>query len=347
MTVSEELESALHEVLVELEHPAVPGVGVDDELTVRESSIEVDGVLGGHHLVALTVHDEHRLVDAREVGGLLLTPSVDGLELGAERAYGDGLVAVVRTFLKPCQELLSGSAAVLSPREEEELLGVLAGEQSPGGVEVGDAGHLVDAFAPRGAGSGEDHLAHELRLLVRDHLRGHATQGEPDEVDPADTEGTDEGDGVPRHLLDGRRRGPAGGTDTAVVEGDDPMLGGDAVHDSGVPVVQDCGQVGEEDHRHAGIWAELSVGELHAVGVDGLRRRGLPGRGQTGTLRQSRTGLAWRRGSTPRRSSTRMRIDLTTRVTLWSTTRMTRKPFRFGSRAVKACCRLLAISTAA
>ena len=82
--LSEELESPLDEVLVELEHPAVPGVGIEDELAVRESSIEVDGVLGGHHLVALTVHDEHRLVDAREVRGLLLTPSVDGLELGAE-----------------------------------------------------------------------------------------------------------------------------------------------------------------------------------------------------------------------------------------------------------------------
>src|SRR5512132_1541268 len=93
--LSEELESPLDEVLVELEHPAVPGVGIDDELAVRESSVEVDGVLGGHHLVAVTVHDEHGLVDAREVGGLLLTPSVDGLELGTERAHGDGLVAVV------------------------------------------------------------------------------------------------------------------------------------------------------------------------------------------------------------------------------------------------------------
>src|SRR5215208_7260252 len=109
---SQKLQCPLDEVLVELEHPAVPGVGVDDELAVRESSIEVDGVLGGHHPVALTVRDEHRLVDAREIGGLLLTPSVAGLELGAERAYGDGLVAVVRTFLEPCQELLPGTAAV-------------------------------------------------------------------------------------------------------------------------------------------------------------------------------------------------------------------------------------------
>jgi hypothetical protein len=64
-------------------------------LAVGESSVEVDGVLGGHHLVAVTVHDEHRLVDAYEVRGLLLTPSVDGLELGTERADRDGLVSVV------------------------------------------------------------------------------------------------------------------------------------------------------------------------------------------------------------------------------------------------------------
>jgi hypothetical protein len=41
-----------------------------------------DGVLGRHHLVAVTVDHEHRLVDAREIRGLLLTPSVDGLQLG-------------------------------------------------------------------------------------------------------------------------------------------------------------------------------------------------------------------------------------------------------------------------
>src|SRR5881398_2147277 len=98
---SQELESALDEVLVELEHPAVPGVGIEHELAVGQSSIEVDGVLAGHHLVALAVDDERRLVDPREVRGLLLTPSVDRLELGAERAYGDGLVAVVRAFLQP------------------------------------------------------------------------------------------------------------------------------------------------------------------------------------------------------------------------------------------------------
>ena len=195
-------------------------------------------------------------------------------------------MALSRSFVRSssrARNSFAGSAPVRSPGEEEKLLGVLAGEQSSRGVEVGDAGHLVDAFAPRGAGSGDDHLAHEPRLLLRDHLGDHAAHREPEQVDLIEAEGTDEGHGVARHLLDGRRRGPAGGADTAVVEGDDPMLGGDAVHDSGVPVVQDCGQVGEEDHRHPRARAELTVGELHAAGVDGLRRRGLPRRVQSRT----------------------------------------------------------------
>src|SRR3954469_24961359 len=114
MTVpsSEELDGPLDEVLVELEHAAVPGVGVDDELAVGESLVEVERVLGGHHPVALAVHEEYRLVDAREVRRRLLTPSVDGLELGAKRAHGDGLVAVAGAFLQACQELLAGPAAV-------------------------------------------------------------------------------------------------------------------------------------------------------------------------------------------------------------------------------------------
>ena len=179
--------------------------------------------------------------------------------------YGDGLVAIARTFLQPCQELLAGSAPVRSPGEEQELLGVLAGEQSSRGVEVGDAGHLVDAFAPRRAGSGDDHLAHEPRLLLRDHLGDHAAHGEPEQVDPIEAEGTDEASTASLAIssmvvgVD-----PAGGTDTPVIEGDDPMLRSDAVHDSGVPVIQDCGQVGEEDHRHPRARAELTVGELHA-----------------------------------------------------------------------------------
>ena len=101
-------------------------------------------------ILSVPVGDEHRLVDAGEVGGFLLAPSVDGGELGAERAHRDGLVAMAGAFGQPCQELLAGPAPVRGPGEEEKLLGVLPGEQSSRGVEVGDAGHPVDAFTPAG-----------------------------------------------------------------------------------------------------------------------------------------------------------------------------------------------------
>src|SRR5205814_8414830 len=82
------------------------------------------------------------------------------------------------------------------------------------------------------------------------------------------------------HLLAGRWRGPAGGADTAVIEGDDRMPRGDAVDDSGITVVKDRGQVGEEDHRHPRARAELTVGELHAARGKSARGGVLPRRHQ-------------------------------------------------------------------
>src|SRR5215216_1548020 len=137
-----------------------------------------------------------------------------------------------RTEMALSWSFVRSSSRARNSLPARRLLGVLAGEQSARGVEVGDAGHLVDAFAARGAGSGDDHLAHQLRLLLRDHLGDHAAHREPEQVDPIEAKGTDEADGVAGHLLDRRRRGPAGGTDTAVVERDHSMLGGDAVHDA-------------------------------------------------------------------------------------------------------------------
>jgi hypothetical protein len=55
------------------------------------------------------------------------------------------------------------------------------------------------------------------------------------------------------------------------------VFGGDAVDDQGVPVVEVGGEVVEEDHRHAGIDAELAVDESGATDGDGLRRRVLVG----------------------------------------------------------------------
>jgi glycerol uptake facilitator-like aquaporin len=78
----EKLDCGLDELLVMLEDAAVPGVGVDDELDVRQATVEVDRVLGGHHPVTIAVGDQRELPDDGQVRGRLESPAVDALELG-------------------------------------------------------------------------------------------------------------------------------------------------------------------------------------------------------------------------------------------------------------------------
>ena len=53
----EELECGRDEPVVMLEDAAVPGVGVDNELAVRQAAVEVDRVPGGYHPVVVAVGD--------------------------------------------------------------------------------------------------------------------------------------------------------------------------------------------------------------------------------------------------------------------------------------------------
>ena len=67
---------------------------------------------------------------------------------------------------------------------------------------IGDPCHLVDALAAGRSGAGEDELADELRLVLRDHLRDEAAQREAEQIDLIEPERPDEGDGVARHRGD-------------------------------------------------------------------------------------------------------------------------------------------------
>jgi hypothetical protein len=51
------------------------------------------------------------------------------------------------------------------------------------------------------------------------------------------------------------------------------MLGGDAIDDARIPVVQNRPEVVQEDHRHARIGPEPAVGDARAAEVDRLRGR--------------------------------------------------------------------------
>jgi hypothetical protein len=118
---------------------------------------------------------------------------------------------------------------------------------------------------PAGAGAGEDQLADQLGLVLGDHLGDHAAHGESVKIDLVETQRADEPDGVLGHRLDGVWRFAGGGTDAAVVEGDHPVLCGDAVDHPRVPVVEVPCQVHEEDDRDTGLRAELAVGEIHTT----------------------------------------------------------------------------------
>src|SRR5206468_8010223 len=72
----------------------------------------------------------------------------------------------------------------------------------------GDRRDNVDALAAGRPGAGEHELAHELRLVLRDHLRDEAAQREAEQVDLIEAQRADDADGVARHRGDGRRGPP-------------------------------------------------------------------------------------------------------------------------------------------
>jgi hypothetical protein len=58
-----EFERLGHEVRVELEHPAVSGIGVDDEVAIRKTPRQIVRVLAWHHAITIAVCNKHRLVN--------------------------------------------------------------------------------------------------------------------------------------------------------------------------------------------------------------------------------------------------------------------------------------------
>ena len=67
----EELQGLCDELVVKLEDAAVPSVGINLELAVRQSLGEVDRVGRRHHAVVIAVCDEDRLLDGGQIGRLL------------------------------------------------------------------------------------------------------------------------------------------------------------------------------------------------------------------------------------------------------------------------------------
>ena len=158
--------------------------------------------------------------------------------------------------------------------EEEKFLGILEGGVRVERVEVGQFRYVDDAFASGGSRPREDDFRTVLALVVRSLARQFA-EGEPQKVDPVESQCADERHSVLCHCLDGVRRFALGTADAAIVEGDYAMFRRDAVDDPGVPVVEVRGQVIQEDHRYAGIDTQLPVDESGPADGNGFRRRAL------------------------------------------------------------------------
>src|SRR6266498_5451618 len=257
----EELQSLWDELVVKLEDAAVPRVGIDLELAVRQALGQVDRVERRHHAVVIAVGNEDWLLDGGQIGRLLHTPGVNGLELGAKGYERNRLVAVLGPLLQPLDELPGLPPSIGCRGEEEIILRVFEGQITLENVNDRYLGNLVDAHTAGRAGTSENHLPHELRLQLHDDLGNHAAKRESKQVHLFKSQRPDEGDGVSRHGLDRVGRRAPRGAYPAVVEDDHAALRGDAIHNAWVPIVQHCSQVIQEDHRHAGRGAEFAVGE--------------------------------------------------------------------------------------
>src|SRR6266487_6150146 len=105
-STGEELQGLCGELVVKLEDAAVPSVGIDLDLAVRQAFGQVERVGRRHHAVVIAVCDKDWLPDGGQVGRLLHAPGVNGLELGAEGSDRDRLVTNLGSLLQPRDELL-------------------------------------------------------------------------------------------------------------------------------------------------------------------------------------------------------------------------------------------------
>ena len=52
---------------MELEHPAMTGIQIDDEIAVRKLPCQIVGVLGWNHAIIVAVGDEDPVANLRQI----------------------------------------------------------------------------------------------------------------------------------------------------------------------------------------------------------------------------------------------------------------------------------------
>src|SRR5229473_2505615 len=132
----------------------------------------------------------------------------------------------------------------------------------------------------------------KTRRLTGDLLCDKTADRKAEHIDLRQSQRLDKRDCVGRHSLERGRNLAGAARDAGVVEQNDLALRREAVGHRRVPMVHRPGEVLVENERHTTGFAEASIGEADAVGLDELRRDGLVGMNHlSAALHHFRTGM--------------------------------------------------------
>src|SRR6202171_4158791 len=206
---------------------------------------------------------------------MLHTPLADGLDLGRRHFLVHLGIAVFSAAEEALQEFAAGGLAGFRIREVDLQPDLL--RHIVGGAEdllrFRREGRHVAAAARTGA---DQHQApDQLRGLQRDLLGDEAADREAEDINLLESQRLDEGDGVSTHLLERGRHLPARAGNARIVEQNHLSRRREAFGHRRIPIVDRPGEVLVENERHAARFAEATIGEADAVGLDELRRRSL------------------------------------------------------------------------
>src|SRR6266516_37787 len=197
----EEFQRLWNKHFVILEDAAMSGVRIEDELGMWQTSSQVGRITAGYHSIVITVCDQDRLLNARQVGRFGKLPGMDSLEVSTERGDGNRCIALVRPFFQSLQEFPRCFFAIGCFGEEEIILRIFERQHRFDRVTDADRSHPVDAFASGRTRARENDLSHELRFFLRNHLRDEAAHGKSKQIDLIEAKPPDKGDRVARHRL--------------------------------------------------------------------------------------------------------------------------------------------------
>ena len=193
----EERERLLNECGMVLEDAAVPGVGENAQLCIRQPAGEFEGVERRHHHVVIAIDDQDGMLNRRELRGIALSPGLDRRKLSLNGFVADGRIKVLGAFFQALQEAVGGSLTVARLCKEQKMFRMLVGGAGLAKRVLQNGADIGDAFAAGRAGARENDFADQTGLLLRDSLRDETAEREAQQIDFAEAERAYERDGIP------------------------------------------------------------------------------------------------------------------------------------------------------